>query len=85
MIDPLPSRFPRWRRVRLVIVRPSGTSEPHSINEVVVSLFHGLQSLGCFVDIQENEPVGDGVNIFFQRPSVIAGAGIGDARGIDRI
>ena len=66
MIDSLPSRFPRWRRVRLVIVRPSGTSEPHWINEVVVSLFHGLQSLGCFVDIQENEPVGDGVNIFFQ-------------------
>ena len=66
MIDPLPSRFPRWRRVRLVIVRPSGTSEPHWINEVVVSLFHALQSLGCIVDIQENEPVGDGVNIFFQ-------------------
>lgn len=65
MIDPLPLRFPRWRRVRLVIVRPSGASEPHSINEVVVSLFHGLKSLGCFVDIQENEPVGDGVNIFF--------------------
>ena len=66
MIDPLPSQFPRWRRVRLVIVRPSGTSEPHWINEVVVSLFHGLQSLGCFVDIQENEPVADGVNIFLQ-------------------
>ena len=65
MIDPLPSRFPRWRRVRLVIVRPSGTPEAHSINEVVVSLFHGLQSLGCFVDVQENEPVGDGINIFF--------------------
>ena len=66
MIDPLPSRFPRWRRVRLVIVRPSGTPEAHSINEVVVSLFHGLQSLGCFVDIQENEPIDDGINIFFR-------------------
>ncbi len=66
MIDSLPSRYPRWRRVRVVIVRPSGTSEPHSINEVVTSLFHGLLSLGCSVDIQENEPIGDGTNIFFR-------------------
>ena len=66
MIDSLPSRYPRWRKVRLVIVRPSGTPEPHSINEVVTSLFHALQSLGCSVDIRENEPIGDGMNIFFR-------------------
>lgn len=66
MIDWLPSRYPRWRQVRLVIVRPSGTPEPHSINEVVTSLFHALRSLGCTVDIQENEPIGDGTNIFFR-------------------
>jgi peptidoglycan/xylan/chitin deacetylase (PgdA/CDA1 family) len=63
MIDPLPSR---WRRARLVIVRPSGTPVPHSINEVVTSLFYGLQSLGCSVDIEENEPIEDGTNIFFR-------------------
>ena len=66
MIDPLPSRYPRWRRVRLVVVRPAGTPEPHSVGEVVASLFHALQALGCSVDIRENEPVEDGTNIFFR-------------------
>jgi non-ribosomal peptide synthetase component F len=52
--------------VRLVVVRPPGTPEPHSINEVVASLFHALQSLGCSVDIHENEPLSDGINILFR-------------------
>ncbi len=66
MIGSLLSRHPRWRRVRLVVVRPPGAPEPHSINEVVASLFHALQSLGCSVDIQENEPLTDGINVFFR-------------------
>jgi hypothetical protein len=66
MIEALPSRYPRWQRVRLVVVHPSGTPEPHSINEVVTSLFHGLQALGCSVDIRENEPIEDGTNIYFR-------------------
>jgi hypothetical protein len=40
--------------------------QPHSINNVVDSLFYALQSLGCSVDIQENEPIHDGTNIFFR-------------------
>ena len=66
MIEALPLRYPRWQRVRLVVVRPSGTPEPQSINEVVTSLFHGLQALGCTVDIRENEPIDDGTNIYFR-------------------
>ena len=65
-MDPLLRRYPRWQRVRLVVVRPPGTPEPHSIKEVVTSLFYALQSLGCTIDIQENEPVPDGTNIFFR-------------------
>jgi hypothetical protein len=66
MIEPLPMHYPRWQRVRLVVVRPSGTPEPLSINEVVTSLFHGLQALGCTVDIRENEPIDEGTNIYFR-------------------
>jgi hypothetical protein len=65
MTHPLSCQDSRWRRVRLVVVRPSGTSEPHSIHEVISSLFHALRSLGCAVDIQENEPILDGTNIVF--------------------
>jgi len=66
VVAPIPSRHPRWQRVRLVVVRPSGTPEPHSISEVVASLFDALQSLGCSVDMRENEPAGDATNIFFR-------------------
>ena len=59
-------RHSRWQRVRLVVVRPAGTPAPHSINEVVESLFHALQLLGCSVDSAENEPIQDGTNIFFR-------------------
>jgi hypothetical protein len=66
MIEAVPLHDPRWQRVRLVVVHPSGTPEPHSINEVVTSLFHGLQALGCSVDIRENEPIDGGTNIYFR-------------------
>jgi predicted glycosyltransferase len=65
MTHPLSCQHSRWRRVRLVVVRPSGTSAPDSIIEVISSLFHALQSLGCSVDMQENEPILDGTNIVF--------------------
>src|SRR5262245_16503890 len=65
MTHPLFCKGGRWRRVRLVVVRPSGTPEPHSIREVISSLFHALRSLGCSVDMQENEPILDGTNILF--------------------
>jgi hypothetical protein len=66
MIEALAKRYPRWQKVRLVVLRPAGTPEPHSINEVVTSLFHGLQALGCCVDIRENQPIDDGTNIYFR-------------------
>lgn len=66
MMDPLLERHPRWQRVRLVVVRPPGTPEPHSTTDVVTSLYHALQQLGCSVDVAENEPVTDGTNIFFR-------------------
>jgi len=66
MTDLLSCRNGRWRRVRLVVVRPSGAPEPHSINEVISSLLHALRSLGCSVDIKENEPILDGTNILFR-------------------
>jgi hypothetical protein len=40
--------------------------DPHSINDVVDSLYHALQVLGCSVDAKENDPVHDGTNIFFR-------------------
>ncbi len=66
MIEALALRYPRWQKVRLVVVRPAGTPEIHSINDVVASLFHGLQALGCSVDVRENEPADDAANIFFR-------------------
>ena len=66
MTSPLLRQHPRWRRVRLVVVRPPGMPEPHSINDVVDSLYHALQFLGCTVDAKENDPLPDGTNIFFR-------------------
>jgi hypothetical protein len=65
MMD-LPSQYPRWRRVRLVVIRPPAVVDFYSVSEIVTSLFHALQALGCCVDIQENEPIPDGMNIFFR-------------------
>lgn len=66
MTNPFLRQHPRWQRVRLVVVRPPGMPEPHSINDIVDSLYHALQFLGCSVDSKENDPVRDGTNIFFR-------------------
>ena len=66
MTNLLLRQHPRWRRVRLVVVRLPGMPEPHSVDEVVGSLLCTLQLLGCSVDIRENEPIDDGTNIFFR-------------------
>ncbi|MFO1056689.1 MAG: hypothetical protein U1E53_06935 [Dongiaceae bacterium] len=66
MTDPVLRRHPRWRRVRVVTVRPPGTPERTGVAEVALSLRHGLEALGCDVDLGDNEPIADGVNIYLR-------------------
>jgi hypothetical protein len=64
MSTPLPTMFPRWRRVRLVVARPPGPPAPYQADEVALSLLHALGALGCEVDIAANEAVAGGTNIY---------------------
>jgi hypothetical protein len=66
VIDPVITRHPRWQRVRLVVVRSPEAPGWSGVDEVVLSLRHGLDALGCRVDERDNEPIADGVNIYLR-------------------
>lgn len=54
-----------WKRIRLVIIKPTGAGERNSMSEIIEGLFHTFQKLGCVVDIANNEFILTGTNIVF--------------------